>query len=678
MTELRIARYEIPAAELGPENPLPVFRGTAEDGGADVDASIPESDRRYMGWRTAYRVLPYRMQDTYNRAKQPRALKSIVLENAHLRATFLPELGGRLVSLVHKADDRELLDRNPVFQPANLALRNAWFSGGVEWNAGGMPGHHYLTCSPVFAAKVAGPDGTPVLRFYEWERVRCFPWQIDFHLPEDSRFLFARVRLVNPHDHELAMYWWTNIAVAEKPGARVLFPADTAIGFCDSGLGLVQLPTVLGRDASYATNVPFAQEMFSRIDDGQRRWVMCLDERGSGLFETSTDRLRGRKLFCWGMNPGGRRWQEYLSAPGQAYIEIQAGLARTQLECLPMPARTEWTWTEAFGLIESEPAKVHSREWAEAWHAADAGLETMLPRARVDALDGEFAEVAARPPDAILSPGSGWGALERLRLAKQSQPDRIPDAMPFGKDNLGPEQEPWVELLETGALRERDPAEDPGAYMVQPEWREVLESATAPRGAARSGRSDHWLAWLHLGVMRLDALDASGAEEAWKRSLERRPNGWALRNLAVLRQRAGDKAAERELLCRAWETGPKVAALALEYATTLVAAKDYEALGVFVQSLPDAIRNHERMRMMSAQAALECGDFEEVERLFDQDFASNREGEVSLTDLWFGLHEKRLAAKEHVPIDEALRKRVRREFPPPSHIDFRMSSDKDN
>ena len=42
---------------------------------------------------------------------------------------------------------------NPVFQPGNLAIRNAWFSGGVEWNMG-IRGHSVYTCSPVFAARV--------------------------------------------------------------------------------------------------------------------------------------------------------------------------------------------------------------------------------------------------------------------------------------------------------------------------------------------------------------------------------------------------------------------------------------------------------------------------------------------------------------------------------------------
>src|SRR5206468_1078732 len=147
---------------------------------------MPEEDRRYLGWQTAWRALPYRMQDGYNRNKRVQGLPSLVLENEMLRATFLPGLGGRLASLYQKAAGRELLSRNPVFQPANLALRNAWFSGGIEWNPGGPPGHHYLTCSPVFAARVEGPDGAPILRIYEWDRVQRFPWQIDFHLPPGS------------------------------------------------------------------------------------------------------------------------------------------------------------------------------------------------------------------------------------------------------------------------------------------------------------------------------------------------------------------------------------------------------------------------------------------------------------------------------------------------------------
>ncbi|HPC14913.1 MAG TPA: DUF5107 domain-containing protein [Candidatus Hydrogenedentes bacterium] len=671
MTTLRIEPYEIPAAAIGPENPLPCFRGADEDSHFSLDDALTEEDRRFIGWRTAFRVLPHRMQDGYTREKTPRTFDSIVLENDVLRATFLPQLGGRLVSLFHKRENRELLDRNPVFQPANLALRNAWFSGGIEWNTT-LVGHYYLTCSPVYAARVEGLDGAPVLRLYEWDRVKCFPWQIDFHLPQESPCLYARVRLLNPHDHELAMYWWTNMAVPERPGGRVIFPADTAITPCEDGkFGIVRLPSVRGEDATYAARVPFAQEMFSRIPDGQRRWVAHIDEDGSGFFETSTDRLRGRKFFCWGMNPGGRRWQAFLSRPGQAYLEIQAGLARTQLECLPMPAHAEWTWLEAFGTIRTDPGPVHGADYPAAWKAVDTVIEQMLPRASVNAFYEATESVAHRPPTAILHHGSGWGALERKRLAGQGMADPIPTEWFFPEEDLQSEQEPWMDLLEKGALPETPPESDPGAYMVQPEWRTLLEKAV------EAGRGNHWLAWYHLGVMRMEDGDIAGAEEAWTRSLSRAPSGWAYRNLAVVHERRDNAHGQREMLNRAWETGPRVAAIAIEYAHVLLRAKDYEALAVLMETAPPEIRTHERMRLVAAQAALDCGDLDAVAPVFDYDFATVREGEVTLTDLWFQYHEKRIALLEGIPVDDALRRRIKRECPPPWRIDFRMIRDVD-
>jgi hypothetical protein len=670
MTTLRPAPYTLPAADLRTENPLPMFRGTQDDVAVDLDESVPEEDRRYMGWRIAHRVLPHRMQDDYTRRKRVRKLDSLVLENAHLRAVFLPQYGGRLVSLVHHATNRELLARNPVFQPANLALRNAWFSGGIEWNSG-QCGHHYLTCSPVFAAEVEGPEGEPCLRLYEWDRVKGYYWQIDFFLPHDSDMLFARIRIVNPHDDEIAMYWWSNIAVEEREDVRVLAPAETAL--CNpywKAMGVVELPVVAGHDVTYSTRTPHAFDFFSRIPDERRRWVAALDAAGSGFFEASTDRLRGRKLFCWGNGAGGRRWQEFLAAPGHAYIEIQAGLARTQMESVPMPARAEWTFTEAFGYLQADPRRVHGDDWAAAWGAAAEEIERRIPRARLEELDARLAAVTARPPVRVLRNGSGWGALEQARREACGEGSRTPDALPFAPSTMGPDQAPWHSLLRTGALPERDPAVDPGALMVQPEWRTLLESSVRTPGG------DHWLSWWHLGNLRMEARDLDGAEEAWERSLALRPTGWALRNLAVAAKRRGETHEALERMDRAWSQGPKVVSLAVEYAQELVTAERFGDVLRLVSSLPERLRAHDRVRLLWAKAALETGELDGVERIFDHEFATIREGEVTLTDLWFALHERRVATAEGVPIDSAVRARVRREFPPPRHIDFRMADER--
>ena len=40
---------------------------------------------------------------------------------------------------------------------------------------------------------------------------------MDFFLPDSSRVLFARMRLVNENAQTVPTYWWSNIAVPEWP-----------------------------------------------------------------------------------------------------------------------------------------------------------------------------------------------------------------------------------------------------------------------------------------------------------------------------------------------------------------------------------------------------------------------------------------------------------------------------
>ena len=93
--------------------------------------------------------------------------------------------------------------------------------------------------------------------------------------------------------------------------------------------------------------------------------------------------------------------------------------------------------------------------------------------------------------------------------------------------------------------------------------------------------------------------------------------------------------------------------------------------------LPDSVRQVGRIRLLEAQAALSVGDTKSLQRFFDAPVVvpDIREGEISLSDLWFGYQEQRVSQAEQLPIDAALRARVHREFPPPADIDFRMAAE---
>lgn len=668
MTQLRVEPFVIPAANLGPENPLPVFRDPHQDHPVDFAANnIPPEDHEGLGWQTGMRVLPYRIQDNYDRGRAEREFLSVVLENDHLRVQVLPEVGGKVWSVYAKPQGRELLLSNPVYQPGNLALRNAWTSGGIEWNIGQV-GHHYLTCSPVHAAEVAGPGGAPILRLYAWDRVKQVPYHLDLFLPPDSEFLFTRVRIINPHPTTIPMYWWTNIGVPEYPEGRVITPADTTY----HGLKVHDCPVINGIDYSYCTHIKRAYDLFFRIPPDRRPWEVSVDQQGEGIVHTSTRRLKGRKLFAWGMNQGGRRWQEFLHAPGYNNKEIQAGLAYTQSHSVPMPAHTTWTWTEALGYFAMDAAQAHDPNWQTAYTAADEALDARLTEAELERWDAELGRYADAMPRELYNRGLGWAALEQERAALSGEDTGIPAGMPFSIADLTEDQEPWRELLHEGALPEGDPTVEPGQFQTQPGWQELLEASIA------AGRSDHWLAWLHLGVMKLEAGDPCGARAAWETSLARTPNPWAWRNLAVLALRDDDHDRAHECYAAALQTTPVHPSLAVEYSRYLLRRDELSVLDEFLATLPAALRAHERLRLAAGWVALHRDRFDEVHQVLSGEFATIQEGERSLSDLWFALHEKQISLHEGRGVDDEIRARVRRDSPPPWAIDFRMSVEGDD
>jgi hypothetical protein len=641
MTRLHADELVLPAADLGDENPLAPLHRVRELHEVENLAELPPDMRERVAYGRLATTLPCLTQDGYGRDRTPRALPVLVLENEHLRATVLPGFGGRLYSLLHKGSGRELLYRNPVWQPANLALRNAWFAGGVEWNLGST-GHTTLTCEPLHAARVTGPDGAPMLRLWEWERTRDLVQQVDMWLPEDSPLLYVGVRVRNPNPVEVPAYWWSNVAVPQSPGTRVVVPADRAWHYgYGRRLELVDVPLYDGVDLTYPMRHRASSDFFFDLPAGQRPWITALDESGAGLLQASTARLRGRKLFVWGEARGGRRWQEWLAggAGGDGYTEIQAGLAPTQMEHLRLPARTEWDWLEAYGLLEVPADAAHDADWAGARDAVGAAVERLLPGRALDERHAAWRRVADDEPGDRLAAGSGWGALELRRAART---DEHPDlrGTPFDDRTLTTRQDPWLALLD-GALPPVDPGSPPDGTPVGPGWSELLEAA-----------GDDWLSAYHRGVARWCRGDAAGAVTAWRQSVADTPTLWALRNLAVAAcadDRAADAAARyREAIALA----PDLSALAVEALEALLALDLTEDAAAVLAELPEAVRAGGRVRLAEVRIRLATGDASGAAVILDDgvELADLREGAADLADAWESV-QRALGTDRPVPAE---------------------------
>ena len=563
---LTVTTVTLPTARLGPVNPLlPVTGASALDLHAHVEAGdgVDAAMRGRMAYGRVTGLAPYLLQDDYGRERVPTSHPAVVLENEVLRATVLPGLGGRLTSLAHRPSGRELLHANPVVQPGNLALRDAWVAGGTEWNLG-TTGHSPLTCSPLHAALVEGQvhgEVVPVLRMWELERLRGLVQQLDLWLPPGSPVLLVSVRVRNPRTVEVPLYWWSNTAVPESDGVRVVAPADAAWHLGDDRV-LARVDVPGEPDVTYPACSPRAADWFFDVADEQRPYVAALDAAGRGLVQSSTSPLRGRKLFVWGRGRGGDRWQEWLSPEGGRYLEIQAGVAATQLEHVPLPARSTLSWVETYGLGEVDPSTVHG-PWARAREAVATEVQRLAPDAWLAGRSAWADELADVAPTRLLHDGSGWGALEERRRAAAGEPPPATAGTPFPAAGLGPEQATWTALLASGRVPDHDPAVAPASY-VGPDWTPLLEAAVAP--SAHPG----WAAWLHVGVARWEAGDHDGAVTAWRRSLEAADQPWAHRLLAVAHRARGDDAGALAAYEAAERAAPGLRPLVVEHLRLLV------------------------------------------------------------------------------------------------------------
>lgn len=665
---ISISSITLPGAPLGPENPLPYFRDCAHNR-AFRDVGLLPEEKAGFGYETGARILPWTRQDGYTRVRSPMTFQTIVLENKYLRATFLPEYGGRLYSLYDKRLCRDLLCVNPVFQPANIAVRNAWFSGGVEWNLGQF-GHSEYTCAPVYFARCKNEQGYEFLRMYEYERIKGFYLAIDFHLPPGEQQLFFHVSIYNSHNSPTSLYWWTNIAIEQEKEVRVFSGTSEVVyqepspdgrhGFRHAKMPF--LPALPEVDVSFPDRIPLSNEyFFQNRPIPEELWESSVNRQGEFFFERSTMPLRYRKKFSWSAAPGGQHWQAFLTAPGGArYIELQAGLFPTQIHGGDAGPKESVHFTQAFGGA-SVPTDCYYGDWETGCKASYNVLEKELPYVKLERMDGWFQTMRTISPEEILFRGSGWGALEELR-----EPGITPPGLFFPQESIGNAERPW-KLLLAGDVSGLSEWELPLSFMTDERWLAVYEQTTEKA----ENCTPEFL--FHYGVSLYENGHYKEGAAALQRSAAQKPCALTQRTIAHIAFTEGRDAEACDLMRKA-SAYPDFylhKAFAEDYVQMLLRAERYEEAWRFYQDLPEWLQMGERMRMHISVAAFEQGEWDFLERQFHTEFSLTREGESRLVELWFKRQAMLLAAERGVENTPALLKEVMETQSPPYEIDFR-------
>lgn len=689
---IKVGYMTIPGVKPDGTNPNPKFKRMTKQRTFVTHGKFPEKVKRDLG-NTTY-TLPYRTQDRYTSDRKPIEIKTITLENEYLIARFTPEFGGKLWSLFDKENNRELLMANSVVQPRNLAIRNAWTSGGIEWNFGSF-GHTYFTCDDVFCA-IMEKDGQEFLRIYEFERAKECVFQIDFLLPKDSHCLYSHVKITNPNNEDVTTYWWTNVAVPEDGKTRVLSSLENVIAICGENLTYEKLPylSIMDGDLSYPINASRSFDYFFQPNKKVKTtWEASVNKDGFAFYDRATYPLIYHKMFCWGNHKAGKHWQQYLSDDEHGdYIELQAGIARSQMHDKLFPKNSSFEWTQCFGGTFISPNEIHDSDFHSANIAFGNHIDELISEKSLFDIDKKLKKLAKvkTKKKNIVHYGSGWGALELLREKKVGDIN-LPKNLCFPKCSITKEQKKWIELLNNGYIKETETKEIPLSWMTSKKWLDLLDESIKTKGG-------NWLSYLHLGNMLYEYWDISHvtnetlnweyakeyedkAEETWQKSDTIKSNVFAKRNLAILYKVKGDFAKTEKYYDELFSLPESTCdpCFASEYMSFLCETSKFEKALSLYNRLPRKIQKNDSVTLCFAKCALKLNMPEKIKYIFDHDFATIREGETSLSDYWFEYNARLLAKKRNISYEDneiALLEESEKDFPPPYRIDFRMSYDK--
>lgn len=631
--KLTFEKMKIRMSALGEESSVPDLLGERILQN-QLEFCLEEDDEIYEGYGRRANAYPYRQYNGYTRQLYEGEVQTAVLENDCLRAVFLPEYGGRLWELWDKRQDRNLLYTNDVLRFSNLAVRNAWFSGGVEWNIG-VIGHSPLTTEPLYTARTEMENGIPVLRMYEYERIRGVPYQMDFWLEPDSPFLNCRMRIVNDGDEVIPMYWWSNMAVREYDGGRIIVPAEKAFTFEDGKVMKVSLPMVNGIDVTDYKKIKKSTDYFFDIPDKSPKYIANVDRTGCGLLHVSTARLRARKLFSWGNGDASDRWQEFLTDQAGRYIEIQAGIGKTQYGCVPMAPHTAWEWMERYGPVQI-PSELLEKDHPE--RAARFTEELHIP-AMWEEMERKLTETKpmAHCRAEMVFAGSGYGALKRQGRMWEHLEFRIRE------ESL----DKWRRFFETNLLHCPQPSQKPDEFLINADNLAFLKESL------RHENDGNWYAHYHMGTGLFAEGKYKKAGKEWKKSLSLAENPWAYHGLSCVSFVLGENVPAAEYILKGMELRRTDHSYLKEGFKLLSLCGADQQLCDFYETLGEEERQISKIRFYYICSLHHLGKdreaYEQLEQNGGLEMEDIREGEDSMAQLWSELYQSLYDEKKEIP-----------------------------
>ena len=299
-------------------------------------------------------IYPYTLLDDIDTDSSDKTYHTLVLENQYLRVTLITDLGGRVYSVFDKVSQREVFYKNSIVRFAPLAIRGAFFSGGIEFS---FPvAHAPTTCDKVNWDIRNNEDGSASASIGGLEHLSGLRWMITLTLFPDRCALAQDVYLYNPGTIPGRYHYWTNASLDANEDTEFIYPLHRARSYEYAGsaswpfarLDLIQedpgLPGMEGvpmwpaGQLQVPVNFRWQKNMLAQVSIFGRdvswnyfgAWQHKVNH-GYAHVANSQD-VSGMKLWSWGNAPVGVVNQSALTDDGSLYAETQCGAMETQLD----------------------------------------------------------------------------------------------------------------------------------------------------------------------------------------------------------------------------------------------------------------------------------------------------------------------------------------------------------
>lgn len=310
--EVKIFKKNIPTYDMGTDDPNAYFK----------DFKI-EGLSYFREKRSTY---PYSFQNDYKPTKQDVAYEVVRLENEHIYVDIIPQLRGRIQGAVDKRNGWDFLYYNNVIKPAEIAVRSAWLSGGLEYNHPG--GHGYTQMNKISYDVKENADGSKTVIVAEIEPVRMMKWEYEITLRPDELFFETKGRFISIAPLKVPFVSSNNAAMHATEEMELIFPQETyATGHGNSNLNKWSEYSADGSDWNWVKNIKHGLSAFV---DGKGLtmdyWGVYSHEKDidAGTVVVADHRTSpGKKYFTWGKSASGRQWDTFLSDEDGGYVELQ-------------------------------------------------------------------------------------------------------------------------------------------------------------------------------------------------------------------------------------------------------------------------------------------------------------------------------------------------------------------